>query len=269
MKESTMEQTVRVKLTTEQLATYADTMSIKALAIEALREKKKRDAAATQADIDQLLDELNAIAKVVQEGEEERAQRDLFSQEQAASALTDLAKRVCSAADALHCEVHGDCTCPQPEMVMPPLRCALITECTAPATCLGRSSDSDSPDLSPGCDDHCGHTQTELGTCRPVTAEDQPKPPITIAAPEVKAVDCPLHGVENQHAKAVEPAPEAAPASEEPHGKGGDGADDEPAPADYAAAVAGAPSPDQAVPTEPPSPSPEPAGEAIDPDMPF
>jgi len=207
-------ETVRVKLTTEQLAAYADTMSIKALAIEALREKKKRDAAATQADIDNLLDELNAIAKVVQEGEEEKAQRELFvnvDQATAAAALAELAKRACSEPDALSCPVHGQCTCEQNLPAPPVLMCDLVPECTAPATCVGQSSDSDSPELSPGCDEHCGHEQTEQMTCRPVTPEDQPKPAEPTTAPDIKAVDCPLHGVDSQHGKAVPEIKEVPP----------------------------------------------------------
>jgi hypothetical protein len=200
----TTTETVRVKLTTDQLAAYSDTMSVKVLAIEALREKKKRDAAATQADIDQLLDELNQIAKAVQEGEEEKAQRELFvDEEQARAALGEVAKRACSPRDATTCPVHGNCTCPEPER-FPGLRCAY---CDGVATCIGIDR-KDGLALAPSCSACCDHVQDE-GTetdpnpvkCRPVTPEDQP--PVPEPSSDMHEIDCPLHGVESQHGKAV------------------------------------------------------------------
>lgn len=70
--------TVRVKLSEEELAERANDMATKVEHIRVLRAKKKSDAKATQDLIDEELDELEAMASTVLDGEEEADQADLF-----------------------------------------------------------------------------------------------------------------------------------------------------------------------------------------------
>ena len=177
--------------------------------IESMREKKKRDAASTQALIDEELDDLNALADVVLNAE----QVDLPFEEEATAALAKIAA-TCSPVEALSCPKCGDCVCNQPlESSM--LLCAFCNEFgmePAAAVCMGLSAEkSEGGEESPACDTHCGHEQLTM-KCRPVTPEDQPKPPTT--APEIKVLSCPLHGVDSKHgaAPAEGPLPEEAEA---------------------------------------------------------
>ena len=188
-------------------------MAAKVKHIDSLREKKKRDAANTQALIDEELDDLNALADVVLNAE----QVDLPFEEEATAALAKIAA-TCSPVEALACPVHGDCTCVQPEPVV-----LVCLACKGPATCMGIGTPEET---FPACDSCCKHDQ-DFGKCRPVTPEDQPYPPTM--APAVKAVDCPLHGVDSKHGLQVGPveeqeAPEAdahyaAPEDETPEDK--------------------------------------------------
>lgn len=197
-------------------------MAAKVKHIESLRDKKKRDAANTQALIDSELDDLNALADVVLNAE----QVDLPFEEEATAALAKIAG-TCSPADAIACPKCGDCSCiPEGDIN---LVCAFCKEFgiepPALAVCIGVSAEKGERGLeSPACDVHCGHEQT-LMKCRPVTPEDQPQAPTT--APAVKAIDCPLHGVDSKHATGPGDPPEMAealaaempPDPEEPSGE--------------------------------------------------
>jgi len=175
-------------------------MAAKVKHIDSLREKKKRDAASTQALIDEELDDLNALADVVLNAE----QVELPFEEEATAALAKIAA-TCSPVEAVACPVCGDCSCVQPGSSV--LLCAFCKEFgqedPAPAVCVGVSAEkTEGVEESPACDVHCGHEQT-LMKCRPVTPEDQPKPPTT--APEVKDVGCALHGVDSTHGEPAAP----------------------------------------------------------------
>ncbi len=186
-------------------------MAAKVKHIESLREKKKRDAASTQALIDEELDDLNALADVVLNAE----QVDLPFEEEATEALAKIASLARTPAEALACPVHGDCSCIQPEVAPPgPLMCAFCTpigQGWVPqfATCMGHSAEeSEGGTVTPACDTHCKHEQVMM-KCRPITEEDQPKlvPPMT--APSIKSMDCPLHGVNSLHGQVIVPPEEA------------------------------------------------------------
>lgn len=176
-------------------------MAAKVKYIESMREKKKRDAASTQAIIDKALDDLNAIADVVLDG-----QQDLpFDEASASASLAAIAMMAqCTPIEALTCPTHGTCICIQPVQPAPMLVCVGASSKTAQhppeeAACVGIDADA-----TPGCNLCCDH---EGGLCRPVTAADIPPPVVPTTAPEIKAVDCPLHGVESKHGPAVAAGP--------------------------------------------------------------
>jgi len=199
-------------------------MAAKLVHVESLREKKKRDAASTQALIDKEMDDLQALAHVVLDSE----QVELPFEEEATAALAKIAA-TCSPVEAVACPVCGDCSCIQPEAGV--LLCAFCKEFglePAAAVCIGVSAEkTEGVEESPACDTHCGHEQT-LMKCRPVTPEDQPKEPTM--APEVKVIDCPLHGVDSKHAIVDAEYPAEGPAPVTDPGTHKDGADDEPVP---------------------------------------
>jgi len=180
-------------------------MAAKVKHIESMREKKKRDAAATQAIIDKELDDLNALADLVLDGQRRLPLDDVASSTAALAAIAIMAQ--CTPIEALTCPTHGTCTCLQPEQPAPRLVC--VGQATTPhdgeeAACIGTEAGA----TDPGCNLCCEH---EGDVCRPVTEDDQPKPVVPTTAPEVKAVDCPLHGVESKHGPAVAPAEPALP----------------------------------------------------------
>lgn len=92
---TTMDRELPVKLSDDEIIERAQTLATKIGTVEALREKKARDAKNTQALIDSELDEIQRLARVINESEELRKQGDLtFDQVQATEVLADVAKRV-------------------------------------------------------------------------------------------------------------------------------------------------------------------------------
>lgn len=177
-------------------------MAAKVKYIESMREKKKRDAASTQAIIDKALDDLNALADVVLEGQSSLP----FDEASPTASLAAIAMMAqCTPLEALTCPTHGTCTCLQPEQPVLRLKCTGVDGTVKgheieEACCIGVEEGAETP----GCNLCCEHAG---GICRPVTEADQPKPVVPTTAPEVKAGDCPLHGVESKHGPALVTAP--------------------------------------------------------------
>lgn len=93
---------VRVKLSDHDLAERATMMATKLEHVKVLRKKKADDAKNTQVLIDEELDTLQALARVVLDAEEDGKQGDLFVGD-------------AEAMQALHDVAQAACTCPEPE----------------------------------------------------------------------------------------------------------------------------------------------------------
>lgn len=109
-----MEGTVRVPLTLEGQAEKAHAMARLVRRIEGVKAEAKEKAAKYREEIDGLLEELSALATAVQEGAEQKAQRDLtFTEAEAAKALATIgaAAGECSCAGGPEAEVK-DPACP-------------------------------------------------------------------------------------------------------------------------------------------------------------
>jgi len=90
---ASMDVEVRVRLSDAEIIERAQTMAAKVSHIEVLRKKKSDDSKNTQALIDTELDEVQRLARVICEQEEERRQGDLFAPTpgQAVDALANVA----------------------------------------------------------------------------------------------------------------------------------------------------------------------------------
>lgn len=93
---------------------YAKTMAHIWTRVEELRAKKAREAKKTQDDIDEELERIGQIARIVNDDGETKDQLSLFvPEEQAKAALAALAARQpdCTPINARECPRHGTCTC--------------------------------------------------------------------------------------------------------------------------------------------------------------
>ncbi len=106
--------TVRVPLTVEQRAEHADTMAGLLAQIAAIRRQKADADEEFREEIKALDEQLQALARTLRGGAEDRAQLDLtFPQEQAAKALHDIAVAACTCdspdapVKSIDCPVHG------------------------------------------------------------------------------------------------------------------------------------------------------------------
>lgn len=93
---------------------YAKAMAVIWTRVEDLKAKKARDAKRTQEEIDEELEEIARICRVINDNGETKDQLSLFvPEEQAKQALAALSCRQpgCSPIKARRCEVHGTCTC--------------------------------------------------------------------------------------------------------------------------------------------------------------
>lgn len=140
-----------VRLTDQDRSEMAKQMARHWTRVEALRAQKAEEAKRTQGEIDEELDEIGRICRVINDDGENRNQLDLFAdQNLATEALALLYRRAeCSDIEARSCPVHGECSCEPAE---------------GEAAYDGK-------------------------------------------APAVKAVSCPLHGVDAPHAKDAPPVP--------------------------------------------------------------
>jgi len=104
-----------VKLTDEDRSEMAKQMARHWTVVEDLKAKKARDSKATQEDIDEELEEIGRLCRVVNADGETRDQLSLtFDQVQAAEKLAELYRRAeCTPVDDRWCAVHGACTCNQ------------------------------------------------------------------------------------------------------------------------------------------------------------
>jgi len=101
-----------VRLTDDDRAERAISMAAKVLHIAALREKKRVDAKATQDLIDEDLDELERLARVLTEDQENRKQGDLqFGESEAMDALHGIAQRACTCEGGAEAEIKSP-ACP-------------------------------------------------------------------------------------------------------------------------------------------------------------
>jgi len=120
-----------VRLTDEVRSEYAKTMAHTWTRIEELREKKARDSKRTQESIDQELEEIGRLCRLINDDGQPRDQMDLFAgegdsrvtEEAAAQALAAVMARQegCSEKDAQACPIHGTCSCmetPDPACVL-------------------------------------------------------------------------------------------------------------------------------------------------------
>jgi hypothetical protein len=108
-----MNDPVRVKLSEHDLAERATIMATKLEHVRYLRKKKSEDAKSTQALIDSDLNDLEAMARVVLEAEDEARQGDLFVDGTLGRVADELVKRcTCeggpeSAVKDAYCALHG------------------------------------------------------------------------------------------------------------------------------------------------------------------
>lgn len=109
--EAELDKVVFVKLTDAEIVERAETMAAKIQHVAALREKKAREAKATQALIDEELDELERLARVVSEARDGRRQGELFvgdlRPEEATRALVEVARHTCVCEGGSNTDVHS------------------------------------------------------------------------------------------------------------------------------------------------------------------
>ncbi len=183
-----------VRLTDEVRSEYAKTMAHIWTRVEELRAKKARDSKKTQDDIDEELERIGEIARIVNADGQPQDQMALkfgedgrVPDDQAKQALAAIVARQpdCTVIDARECGIHGRCTC-------------------EPALRICQSCDYAMQEVS-------GAAAYLCPNCPDTTLlQVLPEGP----APAVKSPSCVLHGVNAPHA--TEPPAQAEPELTEP-----------------------------------------------------
>ena len=107
-----MDETTRVRLSDDELIQRAETLAAKIQHVAHLRAKAKEDAKSAREVIEAEIDEIERLARVISEQEEERRQGELFvSQGEAEKALGEVGARACTCESEnvrkIDCAVHG------------------------------------------------------------------------------------------------------------------------------------------------------------------